>query len=94
MKRTEIGALVRQCVQEFGLTPKEINDGRCDEFADLLVSKFKGFTREWSSDSDDFNHDWVSYRGFHYDAETPEGVRTRGEIGTKPEYRAKAEGNK
>jgi hypothetical protein len=86
MKRAEIADLVRQCVREFGMTPKEINDGRCDEFADLLVSKFKGFTRQWSSDSDDFNHDWVSYRGLHYDAETPEGV-SREEIGTKPEYR-------
>lgn len=89
MTRDEIGTLIRLCVTESGMTPREINNGNCDTFAETLCARFPGFTWECSTDADPFSHDWVSYEGVHYDAETPEGVETRAAIGTKPEFRAR-----
>lgn len=93
MKRTDIAILIKSAVAEFGMTPREINSGYCVEFAELLQDKFSGFKYEVSKKSDPFNHDWVSYRGYHYDAETPEGVRSRRLIGLKPEYRPLRKGD-
>lgn len=88
MTRATIAALIREAVTATGKTPEQINAGECCEFADTLIERFSGFRVECSTDDDDFNHTWVSYRGIYYDAETPEGTRLRREIGTKAAFRA------
>lgn len=85
--RAEVAALIQDAIRDFGMTAKEINNGNCDEFAEFLVARFPDFQLEQSTADESFTHDWVSYNGLHYDAETPEGVETRQEIGTKPEHR-------
>jgi len=90
MTRAAIGILVRKTLTATGKTAREINSGECCEFADTLIERFAGFRVECSNDDDDFNHTWVSYRGIYYDAETPEGTRSRQFIGTKPGHGCRA----
>ena len=57
------------------LTPKEINNGYCDMWAELFVEKFGG-KHQWTYDipNDPNGHSWVKLNGKFYDAEVPKGV--------------------
>ena len=57
------------------LTPREINNGYCDMWANLFVEKFGG-THQWSYDipNDPNGHSWVKFGDEFYDAEAPNGV--------------------
>ena len=57
------------------LTPKEINNGYCDQWATLFVDKFGG-KHQWTYDipEDANGHSWVLLNGKYYDAEKPAGV--------------------
>lgn len=61
-----------------GLTPYQINNGLCEEFALGLVSKVAGAEDVCTENFVDFGelpgHMWVIYEDKHYDAECPEGV--------------------
>lgn len=62
---------------DFPLSPRHINQGRCELFAMDVLLKVPGarvrstgaLTREELPE-----HYWVLYNGRHYDAEAPEGV--------------------
>lgn len=57
------------------LTPREINNGYCDMWANLFVEKFGG-THQWSYDipNDPNGHSWVKLNNKFYDAEAKNGV--------------------
>ncbi len=66
---------------EDNLSPKEINDGYCNIWADLFVDKFGG-ERQASYDFPDGSqgHVWVKLDGKYYDAEAPQGVSSLEEL--------------
>ena len=51
------------------MTPTEINEGRCEEWANEVHRLVPEAQRFWTLD-----HMWVKYRGKFYDAETRGGV--------------------
>ena len=63
------------------LTPKEINNGYCDQWASLFVEKFGG-KHQWTFDipNDPNGHSWVKLNNKFYDAEVPKGVSKLEEI--------------
>jgi hypothetical protein len=63
------------------LTPGEINDGYCDQWALLFVEKFGG-KHQWTFDipNDPNGHSWVKLNNKFYDAEVPKGVSKLEEI--------------
>ncbi len=69
----DVPATVRDLVAEYGLAPREINAGNCDEFAWDLAGRIGGNVQE--SGPGQPAHLWVMHRGRLYDAECPDGVR-------------------
>lgn len=79
------GRLVREIVVEMNAHPWDINDGRCDDFAERLHARLlKETTRTsveivdlgaLSGDDDWGGHAAVRFEGRYYDAEEPYGVR-------------------
>ena len=51
------------------MTPTEINEGRCEEWANEVHRLVPEAERYWT-----FDHMWVRYRGRFYDAEARAGV--------------------
>ncbi len=70
--QTLISQVIRQVVKEFGEHPYDINDGRCDEFADAVIARVPGATfRDLGLG---WGHCVIEFDGRSYDAEEPEGV--------------------
>ena len=57
-----------------GKSPQQINSGNCDSFAEKLHELIGGQIFETTFDHNLPTHLWVELNGYHYDAETPEGV--------------------
>ena len=79
----DIGQAIRWLAEQYkrasGLSPRQINQGQCDNFAsDLqsLVSDSRLFCSEQFEDEwpDVPGHCWVEFEGKWFDAETPDGV--------------------
>ena len=68
---------INDMILEFDEYPYDINNGRCEDFAEAIVKKMPGATSMWNDfDNDDPNHCYVRYNGRYYDAECPEGVNS------------------
>ncbi len=70
--KTLLSQVIRQVVKEFSEHPYDINDGRCDEFAEVVIERvpgavFRDLGLEWG-------HCVIEFDGRYYDAEEPEGV--------------------
>lgn len=69
-----------QMITEFKMTPKEINNGYCDQFAEELLHRLRvkyhieGEIWEANIDGPFPTHVWAKVHGVFYDAESPEGV--------------------
>ena len=75
---TPIAKAIRQVVTEFAEHPYDINDGRCDEFADRvceLVPDAKAVDLSWGRYGH-VAHFALLWRRKWYDAEEPEGVKS------------------
>lgn len=70
--------IINNLIKKWGLTPAEINSGRCDEFAQDVWDITGGelvATEDVDGDTSTLpGHVWIVVNGRHYDAETPEGV--------------------
>jgi hypothetical protein len=72
----QIKDVITKLIKEFNISPQQINNGECDQFAveigilfpesDELCSEVVGIFEP--------RHIWIEYKGKHYDAETPNGV--------------------
>lgn len=77
--REQIGEIIRREIDSFGEDAWFINNGWCHAFAlgvvarlgpeAKVVNSLTGYVRGTFP-----GHCWVEYRGFHFDAETPDGV--------------------
>lgn len=56
------------------LTPRQINDGRCNDWAWFVWNRMPG-TLIGGHRIDAEGHAYIFYRGRYYDAETPKGVK-------------------
>lgn len=69
-------------LKEYGLTPYEINCGKCEDFAFEITDKIKGSHFNWGDelinedeDPDQYAyHCIIFYKGKYYDSEHPYGV--------------------
>lgn len=79
---TDIPTIIKWTVKEYGGTPYEINNGLCEEFAMDIIDRMGGYKKDLfelcdGNFSEDLpGHVWIYYRGKHYDAETPHGVKS------------------
>lgn len=70
---------IRQLVAEYerdGISAYEINNGRCNEFADEIVKMVDGAEAEWYDEvgEEKFCHCYIKFNGKYYDSECPRGV--------------------
>lgn len=72
-----IATVIGVVVQEWGITPREINAGRCDKFALEVIARMGGYSNDLTDDAsseDELGHYWIVYCDKCYDAECPNGV--------------------
>ncbi len=72
-----IAAIIREVLREWGIPPREINSGRCDEFAQEVIMRMGGYRDNLNDDASNEGepgHYWIVYRDKCYDAECPNGV--------------------
>ena len=81
MDRTrELKRILKQLVADWGedgISPLDINDGYCADFAHMVWERFgkdKGLKFEDNGYGCGYGHTWISYKGKHYDAEAIDGV--------------------
>ena len=76
MDRPQIAKIIDDLVWYWKTTvskgPVAINNGWCGSFAQDLTEAIPGSTVQWNYR---YPHAYVSYKGRHYDSETPYGVR-------------------
>lgn len=74
-----IAKAIQIALQEFGMTPAEINTGYCDIFAQRVIEIMGGYSNFLEDDAtpDDNlpSHYWVVYKGKCYDSECVGGVK-------------------
>ncbi len=73
-KPVTISKEINRLIKEFNMSPSQINNGNCVEFADALFEITGGEIYSFSEDSLFFGHDFLKFNGLSYDAETPCGV--------------------
>lgn len=85
-----VEAAIKQTAKQMGLSPFDINNGYCEEFARQVCRLVNGAEEtsapgegfspeeaaEWGIEPEEllFGHVWIEYKGRCYDAECPEGV--------------------
>lgn len=72
-----IATIIRAVVKEWGIPPREINAGLCDEFAQEVIMRMGGYKDDLTDDASregEPGHYWIAYRDKCYDAECPNGV--------------------
>lgn len=74
-----ISELIKMVVMDMGLSPREINNGQCEDFALKIASKVEGSSEVCTENFVEFGvlpgHVWILFGGKHYDAECPEGTK-------------------
>lgn len=74
---------IRRFVTVWEVSPEQINDGNCGEFATMVINSLGGqskdlfisyFALKITPNEDHLGHEWITLNGRHYDAESPEGV--------------------
>jgi hypothetical protein len=83
--REQVGDIIRSEIDEFGVDAWFINNGWCHAFALAIARKLGPAAKvvdslvEYTSGTFP-GHRWVEYRGYHFDAETPDGVQAPAEM--------------
>lgn len=67
---------IRQLIDSWEETPKEINTGLCADFASALWEQDRtlNITSDEDQDGLEYTHTFIEHQGRFYDAETPDGV--------------------
>ena len=79
ISREQVGDLIRAGIDAFGEDAWFINNGWCQVFA-LRIAKELGPNAKVVNSCYHYwqgtfpGHSWIEYDGFHFDAETPDGV--------------------
>lgn len=81
----DLSEVVKALLRKWKMTPQEINNGNCDQFADALAKELGQeanvvYTEDVDPDDELPGHCWVEYKGRVYDAETPSGVSSWEEL--------------
>lgn len=67
-----ITKIIKKEVIRFNVSPYNINNGYCGEFADIIHSIIKNTEIiEFPFESKYFGHIFIKYKGKYYDAEAP-----------------------
>lgn len=77
MENKFMATVIRRIVKEFGLTPKQINEGECEEFAEKVRHIIPEAKIEEIQDHFEdivMRHFYLKYKSKYYDSETPKGV--------------------
>jgi hypothetical protein len=79
--QTQVSTLIQTLVNEWGASPSEINNGRCEDFMWAVLDRLdqanghhKGVEERSTPNDKLSNHFWIECGGLHFDAECPEGV--------------------
>ncbi|MFC1719437.1 hypothetical protein ACFL6S_37655 [Candidatus Poribacteria bacterium] len=76
----EMKDIMIDTIEQMKMKPYDINNGNCDEFAQIICDRVEGAEIRATSIDDDFEgyrwvgHIWIEYQGRHYDAEHIEGA--------------------
>jgi hypothetical protein len=66
--------IIRIEVKKFDMHPYDINNGYCEEFADIIYNKIKDCEiMAFPLESKYFGHIFIKYNNKYYDAESPYG---------------------
>ena len=68
-KNLNVPQIIRKLVKKYNMTPKEINNGNCDEFAYDLLKIVGGSIYETDFDSEYSGHFFIKHKNKYYDAE-------------------------
>lgn len=77
-----INIKIKELVRKWGIHPFDINNGCCEEFAEIIEAEVNGARMEWgrgfealfTSKHDPDSHCYIVFAGKYYDAEEPYGV--------------------
>lgn len=73
--KADIEHEIKSLVAKWNMSPEDINNGYCEEFADQIESRVPGATGVDSGiDSDYGGHVFIQYGDLYYDAQNPNGV--------------------
>lgn len=94
----ELRQVICKTIQEAGVSPYEINNGQCEDFASKIVSKVEGSSDVCTENFVEFGllpgHVWILFEGKHYDAEAPHGVKDFSDLPIFKRYRLRENKNK
>lgn len=73
-----IKTVISNVIKQMGMSPYEINNSRCEDFALKIASKVKGAVDVCTENFVEFGslpgHVWILFERKHYDAECIDGV--------------------
>jgi len=80
--KEDITGAILFLIEQYRASPKNINAGRCDDFASDIAELVPEANYTCTDQFEEFyedegklsSHCWVEFRDRYYDAETPEGV--------------------
>lgn len=78
-RQQKISEAAKAVQERMDASPREINNGLCADFGDLVWNKLGrpdwiNFTDNVFEGQEEYRHSWISQDGLHFDAEAPEGV--------------------
>lgn len=90
MTRNQITAAIYAVLSQWGASAAQINNGQCEDFAlavleqlgdshEEIVETSATPDEEWT-DSTLPGHIWLTWSGWHFDAECPEGTKSWREL--------------
>ena len=76
----DITKVIQDLIVKYNKTPVEINAGECEDFAMDVIKQMGGYSEDITDmampiESEYFGHVWIKYKGKHYDALHPGGVK-------------------
>lgn len=80
--------IIIKTLKEWNITPYNINNGLCEDFAKEIIDKMGGYsdilydvcTENFVEFGELSGHVWIYYKRKHYDAECPQGVKNWREL--------------
>ena len=80
----KITIIIKTLIEEWEKSPYDINDGDCENFAMEVIKRMGGYSKDISEVCTqnfqdlgglDLGHVWILYKGKHYDAQCPNGIK-------------------
>ena len=75
--------IILALIKEWNISPYDINNGQCEYFSMEVIKRMDGYsdcltevcTENFVEFGELAGHCWILYKGKHYDAESPQGVK-------------------